>query len=91
GYDAVGNVTSQTDRNGRLTNFTYDTLYRLTSELWKSGGSTIRTTRACGRSGGLARRGALAVTAALLICIGHSGSHIASVVAFAERERGFRI
>ncbi|MSR57401.1 MAG: hypothetical protein EXS05_06990 [Planctomycetaceae bacterium] len=42
-YDAVSNVTGQTDRNGRVTNFTFDTLYRLTAELWKSGGTTIRT------------------------------------------------
>src|SRR6185369_6402878 len=40
---AVGNVTSQTDRNSRVTDFTYDTLYRLTAELWTSGGTTIRT------------------------------------------------
>jgi len=43
GYDAASNLTSQTDRNGRVTNFTYDGLNRLTAELWKNGGSTIRT------------------------------------------------
>lgn len=42
-YDAVGNLTKKTDRLGRVTQYTYDHLQRRTAELWKSGGSTIRT------------------------------------------------
>jgi RHS repeat-associated protein len=36
-------LTRQTDRNGRVTEYTYDMLGRLTSEQWKTGGSTVRT------------------------------------------------
>ena len=42
-YDAADRLVSQTDRNGRTTDFTYDALGRLTGEQWIDGGSTVRT------------------------------------------------
>lgn len=40
-YDAVGNLRSMTDRNGRTTELQYDRLYRNTAEIWKVGSTTI--------------------------------------------------
>ena len=42
-YDALGNLTKKTDRNERVTEYQYDTWSRMTHELWKNGGSTVRT------------------------------------------------
>ena len=42
-YDALGELTSKTDRDSRVTNYTYDHAGRLTQEDWMSGGSSIRT------------------------------------------------
>ena len=42
-YDAVGNVTKITDRNGGIRDFAYDDLDRLTSETWKNGETTVDT------------------------------------------------
>lgn len=36
-YDAVGNLVSKTDRNGRVTEYVYDAPYRLTTEKRKDG------------------------------------------------------
>jgi RHS repeat-associated protein len=33
-YDAAGNLTRRTDRNGRVIEYTYDNLYRRTQENW---------------------------------------------------------
>jgi len=43
GYNASGDLTSHTDRNGRVTNYSYDNLHRRTQEQWMSGGSAINT------------------------------------------------
>ncbi|MEQ8788186.1 MAG: RHS repeat-associated core domain-containing protein [Pirellulaceae bacterium] len=42
-YDDAGNLVEKTDRNGLVTEFTYDNLYRLTQEVWKDGMSTVNT------------------------------------------------
>jgi len=43
-YDSVGNLTKLTDRNGRVTDYVYDDLYRLDQEIWRnSSGGAIRT------------------------------------------------
>jgi YD repeat-containing protein len=42
-YGAPGNVTKKTDRLGRVIEYTYDNRNRLTTETWKTGGSTVRT------------------------------------------------
>jgi RHS repeat-associated protein len=45
GYDAVGNQTTMTDRNGRKMAYIYDDLDRRTQERWlDSNGNSIRTT-----------------------------------------------
>lgn len=43
-YDAVGNQIQRTDRNGRVTQYAYDPLWRLTSETWIGGGNTLQWT-----------------------------------------------
>ena len=43
GYNAAGDVTSRTDRNGRVTNFSYDNLHRRTQEKWMSGSTVLKT------------------------------------------------
>jgi YD repeat-containing protein len=42
-HDAAGNLTKKTDRLGRVIEYAYDNRNRLTTELWKTGGSTVRT------------------------------------------------
>ncbi|MHB1038490.1 MAG: RHS repeat-associated core domain-containing protein, partial [Pirellulales bacterium] len=42
-YDAAGNLTKRTDRNGRVIEYVYDNLSRRTEENWKDGQNTIRT------------------------------------------------
>jgi RHS repeat-associated protein len=42
-YDNASNLVKKTDRLGRVTEYVYDDLHRRTSELWKNGGSTVRT------------------------------------------------
>jgi YD repeat-containing protein len=40
-YDDAGNLTEKTDRNGLVTQFTNDNLYRKTQEVWLDGMSTV--------------------------------------------------
>ena len=42
-YDGAGNRRNMTDRNGRITEWDYDNRYRVTTETWKQGSSTVRT------------------------------------------------
>jgi RHS repeat-associated protein len=42
-YDVAGNLIEKTDRNGLVTEFAYDDLYRLTTETWKDGETTVNT------------------------------------------------
>ncbi|MFG0262264.1 MAG: hypothetical protein ACF788_07725 [Novipirellula sp. JB048] len=42
-YDAAGNLTQVTDRNGRVTTYEYDHLHRRTAENWLDGMTTLRT------------------------------------------------
>jgi RHS repeat-associated protein len=42
-YDAAGHLTKKTDRLARVIEYAYDGLGRQTSEVWKTGGSTVRT------------------------------------------------
>ena len=42
-YDLDGNMTQETDRDGRVRNFTYDHLNRQTAEQWMSGQSVLET------------------------------------------------
>jgi YD repeat-containing protein len=42
-YNASGDLTQETDRNGLVRDFTYDNLHRETAEKWMSGGSAIYT------------------------------------------------
>src|SRR5690606_7608723 len=41
--DAAGNVLTATDRNGRVIEYDYDNLQRLTQEFWKDGVTTENT------------------------------------------------
>ncbi len=43
-YDAQGNRTGITDRNGKTRRFTYDPLNRLTTETWVGTGRTTTST-----------------------------------------------
>jgi len=40
-YDVMGNVNLMTDRNGRVTEFEYDNLYRRTGETWLDESSVV--------------------------------------------------
>ncbi len=42
-YDPAGNLTSQTDYDGQVTNFDYDQLNRRIDEKWMSGMTVLRT------------------------------------------------
>jgi RHS repeat-associated protein len=42
-YDAAGNLVEKTDRNGLVTEFAYDDLYRLATETWLDGETTVNT------------------------------------------------
>ncbi|TWT29628.1 RHS repeat domain-containing protein [Blastopirellula retiformator] len=42
-YDAAGNLTEYTDRNGRVTQYAYDNLQRRTTETWLDGVTTVNT------------------------------------------------
>lgn len=42
-FDAVGNLTERTDRNGLIREFDYDALNRLTEERWIENGATVNT------------------------------------------------
>ena len=42
-YDAVGNLRRRTDRNGRDVEYSYDTMYSPTSEVWKTGATIQKT------------------------------------------------
>jgi RHS repeat-associated protein len=42
-YDASSDVTSITDADGRVRNFTFDNLHRLTAEQWMNGNTVVAT------------------------------------------------
>src|SRR5205085_10845027 len=42
-YNASGDMTQETDRDGRVRQFTLDNLHRETAEKWMSGASVLRT------------------------------------------------
>jgi YD repeat-containing protein len=43
-YDAAGNRTSLSDRNGKTRRFSFDPLNRLITETWTGDGRTINST-----------------------------------------------
>src|SRR5207253_2389334 len=42
-FDAAGRLTSQTDRNGNVINYSYDLINRETGETWLVSGSAVNT------------------------------------------------